>query len=144
MAGTRRHGFNALIYVDTTTGGTAAVGTATLTAITSKNSWSFDQSRDLVDVTSFGDTSKTSVAGLSGASGDFTGFMDFADTAFFSAIADSKERGLIIIPDATNNATIYISGKAFFSPKFGGSESGAVTLDVTFSAGPSGLTWTHP
>lgn len=144
MAGTRRHGFNAAIYVDTSTGGSAAVGTATLTLVTSKNSWTVDNTRNLVNVTSFGDTSETNVAGLVGAKGDFQGFEDFADTAMFNAMTSSIERGCMIFPDYTNNPGTFFSGKAFFDSKYGGSETGAVTQAVTFTAGPSGMTWTHP
>jgi hypothetical protein len=124
--------------------GTLAAATANLALITSKNSWSFDQSRDLVEVTSFGDTSKTRVAGLSDAQGDIQGFLDFADTLFYNALNSSTERGMVIFPDGTNNLTTFIIGKAFFSPKLGGQETGAVTLDVTFAAGPSGMTLQHP
>lgn len=142
MAGTRRHALNGAIYLDTSAGGSAAVGTATLVLISSKNAWTFDQTRDLVDVTSFGDTSKTSVAGLQGASGTITGFMDFADSTIFNALSSTLERGLIIIPDAANNPTRLISGKAFVSATLGGSETGAVTMDLKFDAGPTGMTVT--
>lgn len=149
MSGTRRAAYNAAIWIDTSSAGTMPVGTlasgtANLSLITSKNSWSFDQSRDLIDVTSFGDSSKTRVAGLQDAQGEITGFLDFGDTNLYTALTSSTERGIIIFPDATNNITTFIIGKAFFSPKMGGQESGAVTLDITFSAGPSGMTVQHP
>lgn len=124
--------------------GTLAAATANLALITSKNSWSFDQSRDLVEVTSFGDTSKTRVAGLADAQGDIAGYLDFADTLIYNAMTSSTERGIVIFPDGTNNVTTFIIGKAFFSPKYGGAETSAVTLDITYSAGPSGMTLQHP
>lgn len=145
----RRHGLNAKIWIDmsaagTFAGGSLAAGTANLTAISSKNSWSFDQSRDFVDVTSFLDTSKSSVAGLPNASGDISGFIDFADTGVYNIIGSTTERAIMLWPDWSNELTTFIWGKAFFSAKTGGSTTTADTLDVTFQAGPSGMGWTHP
>lgn len=149
MAGTRRAAYNATIWMDTSAAGTMpigtlAAGTSNLALITSKNSWTFDQSRDLIEVTSFGDTSKTRVAGLQDGQGEIDGFLDFGDTNLYTALNSSTERGIIIFPDATNNLTTFIIGKAFFSPKYGGQESSAVTLDITYAAGPSGMTIQHP
>ncbi len=133
MAGTRRHGVNAAIWMDISSGGAATVGTTiggtnTLTLITSKASWSYDQSRDFVDVTSFGDTSKTAVAGLSGSSGTISGYWDMAGGSIFMALTDTKERGIIIQPDARNDPTKFISGYAFFSGKVGGGVLKAVAV----------------
>ncbi len=141
---TRRHGINAAVFVDDTSAGTNAVGTSTLTQLTSAATWTFDQSRDFVDVTSFGDSSHTDVAGLANAAGSVTGFHDFGGSLIFNAFASSTERGLMIFPDYINNKTTYISGKAFLSPKFGGGVTAAVTEEFDFRAGPTGLTWTHP
>ena len=149
MAGTRRHGYNAAIWVDTSAAGTMPVGTlaggtSNLSLITSKNSWTFDQTRDLVEVTSFGDSSKTRVAGLSDGQGDFQGYLDFADTLFWNALASSSERAMILFPDTVNQTGHFVIGKAFFSPKYGASETSPVTLAVTYVAGPSGLIFQHP
>ena len=149
MAGTRRAGYNAAIWMDTSAAGTMpvgtlAAGTSSLALVTAKNSWTFDQSRDLIEVTSFGDPSKTRVAGLQDGQGDIQGFVAFDDTLIYNALSSSTERALIIFPDAVNNIGTFIIGKAFFSPKYGGQESSAVTLDVTYSAGPSGLSIVHP
>ncbi len=144
MAGTRRAAYNAEIWIDTSTAGTMPIGTlaggtANLTLITSKNSWTLDQSRDLIEVTSFGDSSKTRVAGLSDAQGDITGFLDFGDSALHNALVSSTERAMIIFPDKVNNIGSFVIGKAVFSSKYGGQETGAVTLDIAYSAGPSGI-----
>jgi hypothetical protein len=146
---TIRHGLNAKIWLDmssagTFAGGSIAAGTANLTILTGKNSWSFDQSRDFVDVTSFLDTSKTQVAGLPGASGSLSGNFDFATTGIYNVIGATSERAVMIWPDWTNEATTFIWGKAFFSAKTGGSTTTADSFDLDFQAGPSGMTWTHP
>lgn len=144
-----RHGLNAKIWADLSTagtfaGGSIAAGTANLTALTGKNSWSFDQSRDFVDVTEFLANSKSSVAGLPNASGSLAGNLDFAQTGIFNLISATSERAVMIWPDWTNEATTFIWGKAFFSAKSGGSTTTADSFDLDFQAGPSGMTWTHP
>ena len=105
-----------------------------------------DAARDFVDVTSFGDLSKSQVAGLPGASGDVTGFWDSAGAGSL-IIANcqnaSTERAIRIYPDATNATTSIISGKAFFSIKGGGAVDAAVSFDIHYEAGPSGMTWTQ-
>lgn len=146
MAYTARHGSRARIYIDVTAAGTSAVGTSTLQQIDGTNSWSFDQSRDYVDTTSFGDSSKTNVAGLTNASGDISGIFNTIGngTLVPNLFTASVERGIMIFPDITNNAGWYASGKAFFSPKSAGGISTAVTLDLHFEAGPTGIVWTGP
>lgn len=123
-----------------------SVGTTQLLRIDGVNSWSFDQSRDFVDTTSFGDTSKTNVAGLPNASGDLGGLWNTVGngTLISNLFGASAERGILVLPDVTNNPGWYFSGKAFFSPKSSGSVTTAVTLDLHFEAGPTGITWTGP
>jgi hypothetical protein len=146
MSGTPRHGRNGQIFIDCTTAGTQAVGTSTLTQLNSKNKWTFDQSPDFVDVTGFGDTSKTKVPGLPNAIGDITGNWDSAGsgTLLYNVINSTVERGIMIFPDYVNDLTQYISGKAFFGVKGAGGITEAVGLDLHFEGGPSGMTWTHP
>lgn len=144
-----RHGLNAKIWIDTSSagtfaGGSTAAGTANLTAISSKNTWAFDQSRQFVDVTAFLATSLSNVPGLPAASGDINGFLDFADTTIYNIIGATSERAIMIFPDWNNELTTFIWGKAFFSAKSGGSTTTADTFDLHFEAGPTGMTWTHP
>ncbi len=142
--GTPRHGLNGKIYIDTSAAGTFAAGTTNLEVVSSKNSWSLDQSRDFVDTTSFGDTSKTAVAGLPSASGDISGNWDSAGTLIYNLIGGSTERAIVVFPDFTNNVGTYFAGKAFFSVKSAGSTTSAVQFDIHFEAGPTGIAWTHP
>jgi hypothetical protein len=139
-----RHGLNAKIFIDTSAvgtfaGGSVAAGTANLALVTSKNSWSFDQSRDFVDVTAFLMTSKANVPGLPSASGDVTGFLDFSDTLMKNVYGATTERAIMIFPDFTNEIGTIIYGKAFFSAKTAGSTTAADTLELHFEAGPSGM-----
>lgn len=140
MSGTPRHGRNAVIMIDT-----SAVGTLVPSASSAaKNTWSFDQSVDFVDVTAFGDTAKNSVPGLPNATGSLQGNWDSADNNIYNLIGSTVERRCYIYPDLTNNATSYIAGKMFFSVKSGASTTTAVSFDLDFTAGPSGAGWIHP
>jgi len=144
MSYTADHGRNAAIFADLTTAGTMAVGTSTLTRIEGKNSWTSDNSRDFVDTTSFGDSSKTNVAGLPSASVDVSGNWNFIGegTLIKNLVGSTTERGFMLFPDITNYPGQYLSGKAFASQKSGGGVTSAVTLDLHFEAGSTGLTWT--
>jgi hypothetical protein len=99
-----------------------------------------------VDTTSFGDSSKTSVPGLANASADVNGVQSFsgAGSLIKNMTGATLERGFMLFPDITNYNGWYFSGKAFASQKSAGSSSTAVTLDLHFEAGPTGLTWTTP
>lgn len=123
-----------------------AVGTSTLTQMYGQNSWTTDTSRDFVDTTSFGDSSKTNVAGLANASGDISGVNNFTGSGSLlkNFVGATAERGFMLFPDITNYNGWYYSGKAYGSQKNAGSSTTAVTLDLHFEAGSSGLTWTNP
>lgn len=146
MSYTADHGRNAAIFADLSTAGTMAVGTSTLTRIEGKNTWTSDNTRDFVPTTSFGDTSKTQVAGLPNAIVDVNGNWDFAGSGSLikNFVGGQSERGFMLFPDITNYAGWYLSGKVFGSQKTGGGVGTAVTLDLHIEAGPTGLTWTNP
>lgn len=134
-------GINAKIYADLTAAGTATVGTATLTLMTLRNEWSFSRARNFIDTTEFLAISKSAVPDLPDASGDLKGFFTSAATAYFVLGTATTERGLIIVPDSVNYPTVGISGKAFFSDTAGGAVSTAISFDMTFKAGGTGLNW---
>lgn len=142
-----RHAINGQIWMDVSSAGTfASSGTTNLTLISGRNEWTFDANRDFVEVTSFGDTSKTKVAGLANAAGDIKGFFfdSGAATLIKNALGASSERALVIIPDATNDPTFQIAGKAFISGSYGGGVGAAVSFDIHYEAGPSGMTGPWP
>lgn len=123
---------------------TSSNGSGEARAISSKNGWTFDSSRDFVDTTAFQDTTKSAAPGLANATGTISGFMDFADNAIYNIIGSSVERKLYIYPDFTNNSSLYIAGKAFFSGKASGTTTSIVSFDLDFNAGSSGIGWVHP
>ncbi len=140
---TATHGINAALFLDVSTAGTMAVGTATLTQIYGQNTWNADNSRDFADTTSFLDTSKTAVPGLPNSALDVSGIQNFTGSGSLvkNFVTATLERGLMLFPDITNYNGWFFSGKAFASQKRGGSTTTAVTLDLHFEAGPTGLTW---
>lgn len=128
-----RAGRNGRIMLDT-----SSAGTGSAVAISKKNKWSVDGSTDQIDVTSFGDTTKSSVTGLPNNSGDFGGYWDDADTNIFNAWGSSVGRKLYLYPDFSNDAGTYYFTTAFISAKMEGDVSGAVQFTATWTGASSG------
>ncbi len=101
----RYHGKRARIYLSPTAGGTA-------TPLASQATWSLSAKTDRVDVTSFGDTNKTRVAGLPDYTGAFSGFFDDSDSTLFAAAALLVGVPCYLYPDITNAPTKYWYGLA--------------------------------
>ncbi len=87
-------GRNGRLYVDTSA---AANGSAQ--PIANLNSFSVNQTTDRIETTAFGDTTKTFVAGLKDAQGDFSGFWD-ADGTLTRYVADGVARNFYLYPQA--------------------------------------------
>jgi hypothetical protein len=107
----KTHGRNGALYVDTSAG---ANSTAQL--ISYMADYSVSGSRDRVEVTSFGDNTKTFVAGLADASGTINGFYDDASNSIYQ-VADGSARAFYIYVNATstaNMAPIAGSGKGYW------------------------------
>lgn len=97
---TLKHGRNGAIYVSSTSGGAAV-------SLSGKTKWSINMSVDSVDATSFGDTTKTYLAGLPDGSVDFEGFYDFAADAIFTAATDGLARKVYLYPDSTDTTKYF-------------------------------------
>lgn len=120
------HGRNGALYVDSSA---AANSTATIVAYMAD--FTVNGTRDRVDVTSFGDTTKTYVAGLADASGTINGFYNDASNSIYT-IADGNARTFYIYADASstaNMAPIAGSGKGYWY--------GTGTFDVSSTSGVS-------
>ena len=98
----RIHGRNGRLYVDTAATA-AAEGAATATEIPFLADYSIEQARDRAEVTSFGDTTKTYVAGLADASGSLNGFLDDSSLEIYT-IADGSPRAFYLYLDASSGA----------------------------------------
>ena len=119
-------GRNGRIYAAVTSGGTAE-------PITFLNNWSINFATDKIEVTAFGDSGKTYVAGLPDASGDYSGFYDDESTQFYTAAVDGVARKFYLYPSTTSN-TKYWYGTAFFDYNVQAAVDGAVQVSGSWNA----------
>ncbi len=87
-------------------------------------SWEINFATDKYDVTAFGDENKVTVAGLPGATGSFSGWMDDETGQHYQAAVDGLPRKFYLYPSFTTHPEVY-----FF---------GTINLDASFSAGVDG------
>lgn len=124
----RRHGRNARIMIDTSSG---AASDAVVVSLF--NSWSVDQSRDFTDATVFGDSNVVELAGLPRAAMSFDGLIDLG-TANYANLADGNARRTYIYPDYSNHSGVYWFTTAVFSAQFSGSVTDTVKASVSGTA----------
>jgi len=141
----RFHGRNGALFVDTAATPAAEGAATTSSEILYLADWSVEQARDRVDVTSFGDSTKTYVAGLADASGSLSGFLDDSNLDLYD-LADGEARSFYLYVDATSATTkepIAGSGKGYwyglatFDVSSTGSVSDAVKASINWSAASS-------
>lgn len=132
----RRGGLNGVVLADVTT-----TGAGTLTTISYVTKWSVSMTRDKIDVTALGDTSKVKVTGLPDQSVQLDGFSDLSANVL-SRLTDGVARGLKIIPDNTNHTAVYFSGGTYiFDGTVNAGVGEAVAFSMTADAFSSGA-WT--
>jgi hypothetical protein len=119
------------IYIDTSTDGTGAAK-----PIANLSSWSLNRSTDKIDVTSFGDESKTYVVSLPDAQLDFSGFWDTEGDQYkvAAAIDGGRKTYLYVTTDTT---TKYWFGKFHFDVSVSETVSGAVEVSGSWAASSS-------
>jgi hypothetical protein len=115
--------------------GQIAIGSASPeTVIGSLSAWTINFTRDKVDVTSFGDTNKTYLAGLKDVSGTFEGFFD---TDYFRTLMDESDSDTgtrIQITPSTTVSGFYFQGPAWLDITSSGAVNDAVKVSGTFVA----------
>lgn len=148
MSGSLTHGRFGQIWVDASSAGTMALGTTAagtgvLNLLRGVTEWTLDWNPELVDVTSMGDVSKANLAGLPAGGGDLTALWDFTGTGTLVKNllppTATTERSIMIFPDATNYGTTFWSGKVWFGASTGGGAGAAVSRNLRFDAGPTGI-----
>jgi hypothetical protein len=122
----RIHGRNGRLYANLTSGGTAE-------PVTFLNNWSINFNVDNVEVTAFGDTNKTYVAGLPDASGNYAGWYDDATVQFYTAATDGVARKFYLYPDTTSTGK-YWFGTAVFDFNVSAAVDGAVAVTGDWNA----------
>ena len=123
----RIHGRNGRLYVSITSTSTNAEAIAFLTK------WSLDSSTDRTDVTAFGDTNKTFLAGLPAQTGAYEGWYDNATAQLYTAAIDGVARRFYLYPDNTLT-TQYWFGTGFFDFSIETPVDGGVSIKGSFDA----------
>lgn len=120
------------IYISTTSGGNAV-------PVAFLRSWSIDQSSDNIEVTAFGDTTKTYVKGLVDAQGQLAGFYDDAgsNTIYAAATAEAGSAKKFYLYPVVSDATKYWYGTAFFDVSTSAEVNGAVEFSASWVAATS-------
>jgi hypothetical protein len=130
MMATPISGRKGRLYADTSSG---ANGSAK--PIANLNSWSISQATDRTEVTAFGDTTKTYIAGLRDASGDFGGFHD-TDGELYNA-TDGEARKFYLYESSDLASSKYWYGTATFDITTNGTVGGAVEVSGSWAAASS-------
>lgn len=128
------HGGKGVLYMSTS-------GTGTAASLGGVSEFSANFTRDRVETTAFGDTTKTYVTGLKDASATFAGFYDdtFIDEMYTAAnSADGVKFYFYPSSDATAQ---YLYGTADFDFSMSQTVSDAVKVNGSMSA-RSGTAWT--
>lgn len=119
-------GRNAVIYLGTTTSAAAS-------PLTFQNTWSMSFTSDKIDVTAFQETTKTYVAGIADASGEFAGFYDDASAQTYTAAIDGLSRRLYLYP-SNLLVTQYFFGTVFADMSVNAAVAGAVEVSASWNA----------
>lgn len=119
-------GRNAAIYVGATTSAQASL-------LTFQNSWSMSFESEKIDVTAFGDTNKSYVAGIADSMGEFSGFYDDASAQTLTPAIDGLSRKFYLYPNS-NTATQYFFGTIFVDFSINAEVAGAVEVSAKWNA----------
>lgn len=123
----RHHGRNGRVYVGVTSGAAAS-------ACAFQASWSLNKTTDKQDVTAFGDSNKSYVAGLPDASGDFSGFWDDSTAQTYQAAGDGQNRNFYLYPDISNSPNVYFFGQILVDWSTDAAIAGPVNFKATWNA----------
>lgn len=107
--------------------------TAVAESIAFLNTFTLEFTTDDIEVTAFGDTNKTYVAGLPDVKGSYAGFFDDATAQLYTAALDGVARRFYLYPNNTNVGQ-YWFGTATFDFSVDGSVSDAVKISGNFTA----------
>jgi hypothetical protein len=122
-------GRNGQLKVDQSVGANGSAST-----VANLTTFDIQQTRDKTEVTSFGDSTKTYIAGLADASGSFSGFWDSAGG--LQTVADGVARAFYLYP-TTTDTTKYWFGTATFDITVSTSVGGAVEASGSWAAATS-------
>lgn len=119
-------GRNAAIYLGATTSAAAS-------PVTFQNTWSMNFTSEKIDVTAFGESTKTYVAGIADAAGEFSGFYDDATPQTYTAAIDGLSRRFYLYPSSLTPGQ-YFFGTVFADMSVNGAVAGAVEVSASWNA----------
>jgi hypothetical protein len=125
----KQSGRNAVIYLGATTAAAASL-------LTFQNTWSIDFTSEKIDVTSFGDPTKTYVTGIADAQGEFSGFYDDASPQTYTAAIDGLSRKFYLYPTSLLPGT-YFFGTVFVDMSVNAAVAGAIEVSAKWNAATS-------
>lgn len=96
-------------------------------------SYSMTAESEKIDVTAMGDTTKTYVAGLPDATGDFSGFYDDATNQTYTAALDGLPRKFYLYPSTLNTGQ-YFWGTVLVDFNINAEVSGATEVSASWAA----------
>ena len=105
-----------------------------LGVVGSLNAWNISGTRDKVDVTSFGDTNKVSLAGLKDGSGTIGGFFDTDYSRTLLEEADADEGTNFKITPSTAHSDFYVEGPCWLDISLDGAVNDAIKVSGSFVA----------
>jgi hypothetical protein len=120
------HGRKGRLYAAITSAGTAE-------PIAYLNAWTINFATDFVEVTAFGDATKSYVSGIPDASGTFGGYYDTATAQLYTAASDGVARKFYLYP-TNDTATTYWFGTALFDISYSSGVADAVTTSGNWKA----------
>lgn len=119
-------GRNGRLYANITSGGTAE-------PIAFLSQWGLDFTTDKIEVSAFGDATKTYVSSLPDCQGSFSGFYDDATAQLYTAATDGVARKFYLYPDNTSTGK-YWYGTALFDFSVSSDIGGPVTVSGSLAA----------
>jgi hypothetical protein len=119
-------GRNAVIYIGATTSAQASL-------LSYQNSFSMSFESEKIDVTAFGDSNKSYVAGIADAMGEFSGFYDDATAQTLTAAIDGLSRKFYLYPSSNSTGT-YFFGTVFVDFSINAEVAGAVEVSAKWNA----------
>lgn len=124
-AGTKLHGKNGAIYLNGPKG--------TGSKVAAKSQWDLNLARDYVEVTTFGDTNKTYVAGLKDITGTFNGLLDVSgDLMVNNTSVDDVP--IYLYADDGDSPILVASGVGLIDSSISASNADAVRVSGNFRA----------
>jgi len=125
----RTSGRRGYLIVDTAATPAAEGAATTAAEVLYIADYTVDQSQDQIDVSAFGDTTKTYIRGLADASGSMSGFLDDDSLAIYE-LSDGEARSFYLYIDSDAKSPCGLAGKGYWY--------GRGTFDVSTNAGVNG------